>query len=226
MPEKPEKPRPLVSILCAECGGGFRKHQVLQEHTADLGDESFRAWRTYQICQCRGCDTIRFREASATEDDVDYETGELNETVKIYPERLGPRRDAIDTDLVPEKVERIYQETIRARNAGAPLLTGGGLRAIVEALCLEQGVVGNNLQQKIDNLATKGYLAKAQADLLHEERFLGNAALHELVPPEPKDLAAGLDIVETLLKTIYVPPARAKEMRKRRGADGAQDPRE
>jgi hypothetical protein len=37
----------------------------------------------------------------------------------------------------------IYTETIQAFNLGAPTLAEAGLRAIVEALCIHQGVSGN-----------------------------------------------------------------------------------
>ena len=40
----------------------------------------------------------------------------------------------------------MYREALAAFNAGANVLTGGGLRAIVEALCKEN----DNLQKKID----------------------------------------------------------------------------
>jgi len=205
-----------ASLPCAECGGGHRSHDVLKEHDEDLGSEEYRAWGKYQICKCRGCGTVRFRESTSSEDDYDHHTGKVEERVRTFPVEHGARRDAIHTDHFPDAVERMYSEAVRALNAGAPVLAAGGLRATVEALCKDQQVPGRNLKEQIDSLVSKGLLAKPQADLLHEERFLGNSALHELVPPERQDLDAGLEIIETLLNTIYVLPARAKAMRERR----------
>jgi hypothetical protein len=112
-------------------------------------------------------------------------------------------------------VSRIYSETVIAFNAGALTLAGGGLRAIVEAICIEKKVAGN-LRQKIDDLVAKGLLAKPQADLLHEERYIGNAALHEILPPGKQEVEDGLAIVEGLMNTVYVLPLRAARLRKKR----------
>lgn len=115
-------------------------------------------------------------------------------------------------------MDRIYTETIIAFNAGALTLAGGGLRAIVEAICIDRKVSGHNLQMKIDDLAAKGLLAKPQADLLHEERYIGNAALHEILPPAKQEIEDGLVIVEGLINTIYVLPLRAQRLREKRQA--------
>jgi hypothetical protein len=95
-------------------------------------------------------------------------------------------------------------------------LAGGGLRAIVEAVCLDQKVTGKNLQDRIDQLAASGLLAKTQADLLHEERYIGNTALHEIEAPGRSDIEDGLQIVESLLNTIYIAPIKAERLKKKR----------
>jgi hypothetical protein len=119
----------------------------------------------------------------------------------------------IETRGFPDRVSRIYGETATAFNSGLSVLTGGGLRAIVEAICIDQDVAGGNLSAKIDALVNQNILSQPQADLLHEERYLGNTALHEIDPPSAQDLKDGLDIVEGLLRTIYVLPERAARLR-------------
>jgi hypothetical protein len=61
-------------------------------------------------------------------------------------------------------------------------------------------------------------LAKPQTELLHEERYLGNAALHELATPTAEDIEDGLGIVEVLIEAIYILPAKAQRLKKRREA--------
>jgi hypothetical protein len=117
---------------------------------------------------------------------------------------------------IPGKVGRIYSETVAALNAGAHLLAGGGLRAIVEAICRDRNIQGGDLQKRIDGLVSAELLAKPQAELLHEQRFIGNAALHELEAPGVDDLVTGLEIIETLVATIYVPPHKAEKLRESR----------
>jgi mevalonate kinase len=74
--------------------------------------------------------------------------------------------------------------------------------------------MGANLEKKIDGLVKKGYLASEQADFLHLQRFMGNAAAHEIQAPDESELRAALDIAESLLKTLYVLPELAKDMKK------------
>jgi hypothetical protein len=165
-----------------------------------------------------GCEAVRFREESWSIDDYNYNTGEMEPTVTIYPEAPRSERTPVDVAHYPDAVARIYRETIGAYNVGAMILAGAGLRAIVEAICLERQAQGKNLQDKIDALVAAGLLAKPQADLLHEERYIGNSALHEMLPPTKLDVEDGLAIVEGLLTTIYTLPGRAQRLRRKREA--------
>jgi hypothetical protein len=130
----------------------------------------------------------------------------------VYPESKEGSRSPIETFDLPDSIGRIYRETVIAFNAGALILAGGGLRAIEEALCQDKNVQGDNLQEKIDNLASQGFLATPQAALLHEERYIGNAALHEIVAPSKLDLQDGFDIIDTLLTTIYSLPDKVERL--------------
>ena len=114
----------------------------------------------------------------------------------------------------------MYMETIKCFNAGAFTLAGGGLRAIVEAICQDRQVTGKDLATKIEALVKQGYLVQAQADLLHEERYIGNFALHEMKTPTKEDLEDGLKIIEGLMNTIYVLPLHAARLKDKRGNAG------
>jgi hypothetical protein len=203
-----------VRMPCLECGGWPKNHRVVRDFSRSWSDDEGDtiAVTEYQICQCLGCDQVGFREVSTTADDFD-DNGERTETVKIYPEAVRVELRPVDAKEFPDTVSRIYAETISAFNAGALTLAGGGLRAIVEAICIDRQVAGRNLSEKINDLAVKGLLAKPQADLLHEERYIGNAALHELVPPSKQEIKDGLKIIEGLMSTIYVLPKHAEKLR-------------
>lgn len=120
--------------------------------------------------------------------------------------------------LIPVSVWKMYKETIDALNANIRTLAGGGLRATVEAVCLDNNIREGGLQRKIDELAKQNLLTAAQAELLHEERYLGNSALHELETPAAQDIEDGLRIVEGLINTIYILPSKAKRLKARREA--------
>jgi hypothetical protein len=212
-------------VYCDMCGGGYRNHVIRAEHRYNESDDNVGIYYSYQyqICQCQGCDTYRFRQVTWNSEDTDDESNPIAR-VKVYPETKPGGRPAVSELVSIPHVGHIYQETLSAYNAGANILAGGGLRAVVEAICKEQGLKGPNLANKIDQLGEKGLLAKPQAELLHEERFIGNAALHELEPPSDVDLRLGIDIVEGLLRTIYILPAKAKSLREARARRSARNP--
>jgi hypothetical protein len=205
----------VAKLPCIECGGGPRNHDIVREFEQTWSTEDDQGATTYEICVCRGCETVRFRERAWDTMTLDSE-GQPATTVRVFPEVPGAERASVEIDDFPEAVGRIYLETVRALNARAMILAGGGLRAIVEAICIDQKVSGRNLQEKIDALVAKGLLAKPQAELLHEERYIGNAALHEISPPSKADIEDGLLIVEGLLNTIYTLPGRAERLRRKR----------
>lgn len=207
-----------LKVDCAECGGGPRNHNILREYEVHWENEEYgvQGETSYQIIQCVGCDSVRFRTVSWSSEDYNPITNLPEPTIRVYPERIQIERQIHDAHALPTKVSRIYAETVSAYTCGALILAGGGLRAIVEAICIEQNVKGRNLQEKIDALVLKGLLAKPQAELLHEERYIGNAALHEILPPSREDIEDGLLIVEGLLTTIYTLPDRARRLRQKR----------
>ncbi len=217
---KSNKPQ-VIKIKCTECGGGDRNHLVLKDYSYNDSDEHVSYGGTYQICQCQGCESIRFRKSTWHSEDFDYDSDgnmEPNYDVAIYPDESDHKHYSAFNFVIelPEEIGPIYEETVKAINMGVNILAGGGLRAIVEAICKEKAVGGVNLKDKIDNLKKKDFLTQAQADLLHEERYIGNKALHEITAPSSRDLRDGLDIIESMLKTIYVLPEKAESLRKRR----------
>ena len=116
-------------------------------------------------------------------------------------------------EAFPIKTKRVYLETLEALNGQIPLLAAIGLRALIESICLEQKTKSKNLAGGIDELASMGLLSAKQAEFLHNHRFMGNEAAHEIVAPNPEHLVAAIDIAETLLKTIYILPAMAEQLK-------------
>ena len=204
-----------VKALCASCKKATN-HSILAKH-----DESGTAheydigwWTKHQIIQCLGCDDISFRKVFACTEDFDPQTGELEETISLYPDRTSGREPMRGCDEFPHKVKRIYLETMKAFNAKIPLLAAIGLRALIEAICLSQETKSKNLAKGIDELSSMGFLSKKQTEFLHAHRFMGNEAAHEIVTPKPEHLVAALDIAETLLKTIYILPEIADKIKR------------
>lgn len=213
----PKKPGTLL-VKCTQCGGQERNHEELFDHVVHemSPDGDIQVWTHYKIVKCMGCNTVRFRESYFCTEDMDSHGESLECDIRTY-ERAGENKYLADIkEKLPSSIEKMYRETVQCFNAGANTLAGGGLRATVEAICLDQKAKGKDLNQRINALVATGVLAKVQADSLHEERYIGNMALHEMKTPDDQDILDGLAIVEGLIKTVYVLPVHADRLKGKR----------
>ena len=197
-----------VNVLCQTCLRRT-KHEILCEFEKKEYDEvwGFSSYDFFQIVRCRGCETVSFRTAETSDIDEDPQTGEPILTEHVYPYRLAGRKKMDGSERLPLKVRKIYEETHTALAANASILGTIGIRAVVEAVCKDKNTVGSTLKERIDDLAAKGLLATTQAQFLHQNRLVGNVAVHEIEPADEATLKIALDIIENLLQTVYLLPA-------------------
>lgn len=196
-----------MKVICPRCKHETNHKVVAEFKQASDSNDEYHWSVQYETIQCIGCDTVSFRIESWCEDDFDPYTGKPEPTEKLLPPRTTGRDPIPDHDeFLPPKIKRIYGEVLQALNNGLPVLAGIGLRALIEALCTDHKAKGKDLRAKINAMASMGVLAKAQSDLLHTHRFLGNVAAHEIEAAHPRELIAAIDIAETMIKTIYILP--------------------
>lgn len=188
----------------------------------------------YQIIQCQGCETITFRHVnwfSEEQQQIGPDEWEDGTTTRLYPKRSDKARDMKEYYNVPNKTRRIYRETVECFNNDALTLCAAGLRAIIEGICADQKITDgpvlvkkadgstqtvrrDNLQGKTAGLGEKGILTQGNTTILHEHRFLGNEAIHELSQPSPDELILAIDIMEHTLDALYELPDKAAELRR------------
>lgn len=201
-------------ISCTKCSGKTA-HKVVSSY--DLrgeyndGQHSMQWAVDHQIIQCLGCKTISFRKASSNSEDwiqTSYDgDGDYVVDENIYPSRVdGVKGLGDDTYYLPTNVRRVYDETLNALSNQLPVLAGIGLRALLETVCKEKNATGHDLLKKIDSLVTASVLTPASAAILHKIRTLGNNAAHEVKPHSDRQLSLAMNIVEHLLKEVYILP--------------------
>ncbi len=206
-----------VNCLCRECLRDT-KHEILSEATLSgsegPADYSIDWSIEHQIVRCLGCETISFRKTSGCSEDVvqvGEDEWEYQPLIEIFPPLLDGRQPLTDATLLPDKIQRIYEESLKALNETQPVLCGIGIRAIIETVCKDKSAVGGTLFEKINSLVGLGVLTQDGADILHKLRTLGNDAAHEVKPHSLKELGLAFDVVDHLLLGVYILPEHAKK---------------
>lgn len=204
----------------------------------DVGSVDWKDW--YQIIQCLGCDTFSFRHKNwFSEAQEYYGPNQFHDgiTTVLYPPRSKDILNTKDFYNVPKNLRSIYKEVVNCFNGDSPVLCAAGLRATIEGLCAAQAVTDgpveikkkdgtvkverrDNLEGKISGLCEKGILTKSNANILHEHRYLGNSAVHELTRPAEEDLRLAIEIIEHVLESLYEIPEKADVLRANRAKKG------
>lgn len=183
-------------------------HTSLYKKTISSSDNDDFHWSTdFDIIQCNGCDNIQFRTTYEDEYMRDYDEikGPIYYQDKDYfPKNLLKHNSINYAHEIPDKIRIVYFETVEALKNKIYLLAGVGLRAVIEAICLEQNIPGRNLEIKINKLVQNNLITKKDASRLHSIRFLGNDSVHEMAVPNEQKLRIALDIIENLLKNLYL----------------------
>ena len=194
---------------CISCGGE-RYHRVI--HKYDSSHNEF----THELIECSGCGSVSYRKtiignSAEGVDEILFE--------EIHPTDRNGHRNPIDfkyCSVVPSNVAQLYGETISCVNEQNRILAVAGMRAIVEAICLSDGLTNGNLVSKINGLHGKGRITKQQADALHEIRFFGNSALHEINAPKDDELILALELIEAMIDHLFIAPTTAKLLKQKR----------
>ncbi len=172
------------------------------------------SWKYYML-QCMGCESISFRIETH-----DYEVSYPDEyenwiheiTVEVYPKPLKNHSPISEQYNLPSTIRTVYKETLDALKNECNLLAGVGFRAVIEAVCNDKKITGKNLATQIDNLSKNRLITESEAKRLHAVRFLGNDSIHEIAVPKKEALIVVLEIIEHLLRNIYLIDLHAKSV--------------
>ena len=228
---KKESNQDFISIVCYCNGCKINSKHLVLSNILDKGcdAESGVSWNDkYQIIQCDNCNTISFRKDGwfseyqcPPDDDGSYEI--------LYPESNENKIEQKEYDNLPYSLDEIYDEVIKSFNTGNYILCAVGIRAILEGICSDKNIkkgpvpdennqpkIKNNLEGKIYGLEENGIISKIQQEALHQLRFLGNDAVHELSKPSKSDITTALEIIEHMMNDIYELPNKAEKLKNHR----------
>jgi hypothetical protein len=188
-------------------------HTVLHESQERSDHDDYHYGIDYMIVKCAGCEVISFREDfhdyEATYPD-EYDNWHHDTKTTLYPSPLKNHRSLSRIYNLPDQIRIVYEEAVNAFKANCYLLTGVAFRAVIEALCIDKSIKGRNLEVKINNLVKDRLITEKEGARLHSIRFIGNDSVHEMSIPKTEALYIVLDIVEHLLKNLYLIDEEAK----------------
>jgi hypothetical protein len=220
----PAELSPNKRIFCNECShetnhtckAHYRRHIL-----SNYPDVVFMHTSGYHLWMCAGCETCTLEHYIDTEmfdfDDEPEDFARPEVTSEFFPKRTEYNLIPKHFRQLPARLDAIYQESIFAFNNEIPVLCTIGIRALIEGICADQEITGGNLEKKIDGLAS--ILPKNIVSNLHNLRFMGNEAAHELTAPSQEELQLAIGICEDLLNYLYELDYKASsldQIRKRR----------
>lgn len=222
-----------IKCFCNRCNIEIN-HNVIKSVLEEWEEEDRYGpdgYTDFQTIKCNGCGRISFRELKYCSEYRDEESDGTYE--ELYPESHQNHHEKIKTINLPYNLENVYDETVSCYNKKMRIMCATGIRAMLDGICNEQGIkkgtiekkqndgkiantISSKLDGKINGMNEKGIITKSQANALHELRFLGNKAIHELDEPSLSDLDLAFDIVEHVLVDIYDLPVKSKKLEMRR----------
>lgn len=191
---------------CPNCQQYTNHSIIAKRETNSSYDDCHWAIKYYMI-KCLGCESYSFKIESH-----DYESFYCDEyggyqhpiTEQTSPPYLENHKKLQETYYLPRQIKKVYIETLTAIKSGCYLLAGVGFRAIIEAVCIDKKIAGRNLNNKINSLSKLRLITEKESERLHAVRFLGNDSAHEMAEPKIDVLYVVLEIIEHLLKNIYI----------------------
>lgn len=195
-----------VKCFCPICKQ-HTNHQVMAEHLYKGDDDEYYWRQTYRMVKCCGCEHVSFDIETFEESNVRYDRDGMEEMYSehtAYPTPEGQLASIEASWEFPSAVLRIYKETVKAINAECYTLAAAGFRAVIESICLDKQISGKTLEVKINNMKKAGIITMEDRDRLHSVRFLGNDSVHEIKTPERRTLLVILEIIEGILKSLYI----------------------
>jgi hypothetical protein len=183
------------------------------------------AWTTEEkawiIQKCDHCSQL-ILTVFQSRDSVIVEPGRGNILeLESSPEEVLPYFTPIPDASIPKEVADDYTEAVLCFSAGALNASVVMSRRAIETTAILLGANSKDrLKDQIKYLASKG-LEKSLVDLATEIRLLGNTGAHPdlynlLRNVQRDECKTVLDFLEAFLESLYIRPAKIKEMKSRR----------
>jgi hypothetical protein len=204
-----------IEVDCAACAAKTY-HTVLTAIPRDRvsSDQLITWYDDYEIIRCSGCGEVSFRHIFVSDDGgFVTEDGELvpDEKVKLYPPRISGIKRVEGWEYLPYPVREVFNEAFNALEYRLPLLAALGMRAVIEAVCVNKGLSNANskvpLERMLRNMKENGLITESQMERLMVLKADGNEAAHRFRFVSIDQLKVAMKEVMHLLYDQFIGPA-------------------
>jgi hypothetical protein len=166
---------------------------------------------TYSLIQCRGCDDVRGLREHWFSEDTDADGDPIIYTECYPPNVTRPLPDWHWSLSHP--LRSLLKEVYLALGTNALSLATMGIRALVEKMMIDNVGDKGRFEKNIDAFFAAGFIAPIQHKTFKDTLIeAGHAAMHRDWAPSMDDVIVLLDIVEPLLRAIYIEPDTATKV--------------
>lgn len=133
------------------------------------------------------------------------------------PDVVWPPTKSIGlSNEVPNSIRRIYAEALEVK--ATPELFAVQIRRGLEAICIDQGELGDKLDTDLKNLSSAGILPPIIAEIAKELKLIGNAGAH-IKPRQQRDIAGEVEAIDDffriVLNYVYELPEKLRSYQER-----------
>lgn len=201
----------------------FAHEEFLRWENEGQQREQYGDWATdtrlYSVVKCLGCSDIRLKLIHTQ--DNPYTNGSSEHfyppnDVRPIPDwiqamswtmpSLSPRHDP-ESGLNPLKIEMagFLNEVYKAINTNSTRLAAMGIRALLERIMIHEVGDNGSFTANMKAFFAKGYVPLSQQDVFEKVLIeAGHAAMHRSWRPTLKQVNAILNVVEGIIKSIYI----------------------
>lgn len=198
-----------VRIHCNNCSHETN-HVVRATDTVVSEDKDYEGGPvgekdTFEILQCLGCEERSIRRT--------FEHDAYGKGIpEFYPPRIS-RRTPLWKGKLPKQILAVVEEVYRALQNDSPRLATIGARTIIDLVILDKvGDIGTFVE-KLTALEKQGYVGRKNREFVAAVLEAGSAAAHRGIAPQVNELNRVMDIVESLLESVYVLEELAQHLR-------------
>lgn len=194
------------TTTCPHCGNKtpqLVKFEITSTEDVSFTDGSIYPLKIYYfLVQCKTCEKISLYSNWEIADDPYY----LEDALCLYPkiEKIS--------SIIPDIIRRSYNEAKKVEKI-SPTAYAILIGKSIECLCEDKKAEGNNLKNKLDDLAKKGIIPKTLLKMGHSVRLLRNISAHpsdyDITSEEVKIIS---DFFVAVIEYVYVAPEKIKNL--------------